>query len=203
MLVLKREQEEGDEAESDLTEVISAIEVELTARLSGGGGERERATRRSRGGGSGSGGSGSGSGGSGGSSSSSGGGPSPPQEELVPVASAVELISEVDTRVTLATNAARLLEGRLTRPLSAAEIGRLNELIMEALTVLQPDESMRLQLVAAPLGSALVDRNCALVWSSIVSAVDFDDITSMARFSTVFLRLVGEFNGGLLVANLE
>ena len=119
------------------------------------------------------------------------------------MASAVELISEVDTRVTLATNAARLLEGRLTRPLSAAEIGRLNELIMEALTVLQPDESMRVQLVAAPLGSALLDRNCALVWSSIVSAVDFDDITSMARFGTVFLRLVDEFNGGLLMVNIE
>ena len=121
----------------------------------------------------------------------------------MPVASAVELISEVDTRVTLATNAARLLEGRLTRLLSASEIGRLEELISEVLTVLQPDESVRVQLVAAPLGSALVDRNCALVWSSIVSAVDFDDITSMVRFGTVFPKLVDEFNGGLLVANLE
>ena len=97
----------------------------------------------------------------------------------------------------------RLVEGRLSRPLSSAEAGRLDELIMEALTVLQPDESVRAQLVAAPLGSALVDRNCALIWSSIVSAVGFDDITSMARFGTVFLRLVDEFNGGLLMVNIQ
>ena len=119
------------------------------------------------------------------------------------MASAVELIMEIDARATLSTNARRLLEGRLSRPLSAAEIGRLEELIMEALTVLQPSESVRVQLVAAPLGSVLVDRNFALVWSSIVSAVDFDDITSMMRFGTVFLRLVDEFNGGLLIVNIE
>ena len=79
----------------------------------------------------------------------------------------------------------------------------MDELLVEALTVIQPDESVRTQLMAAALGSALVHRSVALLWSGIVSAVDFDDITSMARFGTVFLRLVHEFNGGLLVARLE
>ena len=76
-------------------------------------------------------------------------------------------------------------------------------MLVEALTVIQPDESVRTQLMAAALGSALVDRSVALLWTGIVSAVDFDDITSMARSGSVFLRLVDEFNGGLLVARLE
>ena len=79
----------------------------------------------------------------------------------------------------------------------------MDELLVEALTVIQPDESVRTQLMAAALGSALVHRSVALLWSGIVSAVDSDDITSMARSGSVFLRLVDEFNGGLLVARLE
>ena len=87
--------------------------------------------------------------------------------------------------------------------MTPAEVGRLDELLMEALTVLEPDESVRAQIVALPLGSVLIDRSGSLLWFSVVSATNFDDVTSTARFGTVFLRLVDEFNGGLLLARLE
>ena len=138
-----------DAAAAELAHVVAAVEEGLTARLTGDGGNGGdgRATRRSTGGGGSS---------SGGASSSSNGGPSPPSEELIPVAAAVELPSEVDVRFTLGTNARSLLEARLARALLPAEAGRLDELLLEALTILESNGARRAQMVSLPMGNCLL-----------------------------------------------
>ena len=176
-----------DAAVAELTHVMAAVEEGLTARL-----DDRRATRRNT------------AGGSSAAGSSSGGRPSPPQEdEFIPVAAAVELPSEVDVRLTFGTNARRLLEARLARALLPAEAGRLDELLMEALTILESDAARRAQLATLPMAATLVERSGTLLWASVVSAVGFDTATSVAAFGAVLLRLASEVAGALLIAYLE
>ena len=184
-----------DAAAGLLAHVVAAVEEELTARLTGDGGNGGdgRATRRSTGGGGSS---------SGGASSSSNGGPSPPSEELIPVAAAVELPSEVDVRFTLGTNARSLLEARLARALLPAEAGRLDELLLEALTILESNGARRAQMVSLPMGNVLMERSGALLWASVVSAMGFDDAASVAGFGTVLVRLAADLEGVVTVAYL-
>ena len=184
-----------DAAAAELAHVVAAVEEGLTARLTGDGGNGGdgRATRRSTGGGGSS---------SGGASSSSNGGPSPPSEELIPVAAAVELPSEVDVRFTLGTNARSLLEARLARALLPAEAGRLDELLLEALTILESNGARRAQMVSLPMGNVLMERSGALLWASVVSAMGFDDAASVAGFGTVLVRLAADLEGAVMLAYL-
>ena len=119
------------------------------------------------------------------------------------MAAAVELPSEVDVRLTLSSNAQRLLEARLARALLPAETGRLDELLMEALTILESDAARRAQLATLPMAATLVERSGTLLWASVVSAVGFDTATSVAAFGAVLLRLASEVAGALLIAYLE
>ena len=119
------------------------------------------------------------------------------------MAAAVELPSEVDTRLTLGANALRLLEARLARVLLPAEVGRLNELLLESLTILEGDAARRAEQVGMPLAAVLVERSGSLLWASVVSAVGFDAVASVASFGRVLARLAGEFSGALLIAVLD
>ena len=118
------------------------------------------------------------------------------------MAAAVELPSEVDVRLTFGTNARRLLEARLARALLPAEAGRLDELLMEALTILESDAARRAQMVSLPMGSVLMERSGALLWASVVSAMGFDDASSVAGVGTVLVRLASELEGVVMVAYL-
>ena len=182
----------NDAAAANLAAVVQTVEAGLVARFVGGGDGGGRGGR--------SGGRGAGSSSNGASSS---GGPPTPEEELIPVAAAVELPSEVDTRLTLGANALRLLEARLARVLLPAEVGRLNELLLDSLTILEGDAARRAEQVGMPLAAVLVERSGSLLWASVVSAVGFDAVASVASFGRVLARLAGEFSGALLIAVLD
>ena len=86
---------------------------------------------------------------------------------------------------------------------SRVEAGRLDDLLMEALTILESDAARRAQLAALPMAAALVERSGTLLWASVVSAVGFDSATSVAAFGGVLMRLASDMAGALLLAYLE
>ena len=94
---------------------------------------------------------------------------------------------------------------RLARALLPAEAGRLDELLMRTLTILESESARRAQLAALPMAATLVERSGsrAVGERRFGLAVGFDDATSVAAFGTVLLRLANEMEGALLVAYLE
>ena len=72
----------------------------------------------------------------------------------------------------------------------------------ESLTILEGDAARRAEQVGMPLAAVLVERSGSLLWASVVSAVGFDAVASVASFGTVLLRVVSEMEGALLIAVL-
>ena len=177
------------EAAAEVAALMAAVEQAMEARLGGDGG----------GGGGSSGGSGSGgSGGAGGGGGSTAPNTAPSSPGPVEV-SAVELPSQVISSATIGTNARLLLEGRLARPLTAAEAGRLQQALAEALSLAAVGGAEQQFLLASPLGSLLIARGGAFVWAAVVAAISID-APSVEGVARALLQLASDFEGVWLVA---
>ena len=177
------------EAAAEVAALMAAVEQAMEARLGGDGG----------GGGGSSGGSGSGgSGGAGGGGGSTAPNTAPSSPGPVEV-SAVELPSQVISSATIGTNARLLLEGRLARPLTTAEAGRLQQALAEALSLAAVGGAEQQFLLASPLGSLLIARGGAFVWAAVVAAISID-APSVEGVARALLQLTSDFEGVWLVA---
>ena len=162
------------EAASEVATVVGEVEAEMSRRLSGDGG-----------GGDGSGGASSGARSTRSTVSDRSASPPPPELPPVPVVvAAVPVVLEaVDHGASTSANARRLLEGRIGRRLSASEAARLDDALLEALSVLQTGGAdARHRLGAQPMGGALVMPGVAQLWASTVEAAE-GEVESVAAFA--------------------
>ena len=121
------------------------------------------------------------------------------------MAMGVEVPTEVDVRLSLSSNARRLLEHRLTRSLGPSEAAALEEtLTSEALSTFYADTAAaRGRMIASPLGALLLTRGGSMLWACVVAIVESDDATSIADFREAMLRLATELDGALLLSNVN
>jgi len=159
--------------------VAAAVEASMRAALSGGGG-----------GGS-SGGGGGSSGGAGGSSASarsarsssppSAAGDAPPALPPLPAPPFA-----IDPTTPLAANAHRLVEARLGRRLSAAELIAVDSALNEGLSLLQAgDAAARQQLLATPVLAALAVPSAAQLWASLLEVAEGSVLSAQAVTSAL------------------
>ena len=107
-------------------------------------------------------------------------------------------------RLSLSSNARRLLEHRLTRSLGPSEAAALEETLSEALsTFYAGTAAARGRMIASPLGALLLTRGGSMLWACVVAIVESDDATSIGDFREAILRLATEVEGALLLSNVN
>ena len=173
--------------QADLMAMITDVESQMAARLSGGS--------------SGSSGAGSGGGGSGSSGASSSRSTPPPLPELPTVVDAVPIITAINTALTLSANARAVMEARLGRLLSASDRQRLEEALAEALSVLQAGgEDARRKLLAEPMAAVLLTPGAAMVWACVVETVTEADASSVSTLLSQLVATASSIAGTLFAS---
>ena len=187
------------EANAELAAVVAAVETEMRRMLGGERGEGGGTYGRS--------------GDPGGGSSSarstrstvSDRSTSPPPPDLPPIpvmVTAVPVLEAVDPGASMSANARRLLEGRIGRRLSASEASRLDEALLEALSLLQTGGAdARQRLGAQPMGGALVIPGMAQLWAATVEAAE-GEVGSVAAFGQAIVDHASAVAGVLFASAL-